>query len=75
LDVDCVDEIHILRNSQMRLESGVRSPNVDRGKLHREGDLGIEEHWVWRRDLGFDGEGQVGLGEFGVGREEGDLGE
>lgn len=71
LDADCVDEIHILRNSQMRLESGVRSPSVDRGRLHREADLGIDEHWVWRRDLGFDAQGQGALGEFGIEREEG----
>lgn len=52
LDADCVDEIHILRNSQMRLESGVMSPNLDRGKLSRDADFGSDEHWVWRRDFG-----------------------
>lgn len=52
LDADCVDEIHILRNSQMRLESGVMSPNLDRGMLHRDADFGSDEHWVWQRDFG-----------------------
>lgn len=52
LDADCVDELHILRNSQMRLESGVRSPNLDRWKLSRDADFGSDEHWVWRRDFG-----------------------
>ena len=52
LDADCVDELHILRNSQMRLESGVMSPNLDRGNLSRDADFGSDEHWVWRRDFG-----------------------
>ncbi len=52
LDADCVDEIHILRNSQMRLESGVMSPNLDRGMLHRDADFGSDEHWVWQRKVG-----------------------
>ena len=78
LDADCVDEIHILRNSQMRLESGVMSPNLDRGMLHRDADFGVDEHWVWRRDFGGIGiEAKEGLNsEFGIlGKEEGDLGE
>ena len=78
LDVDCVDELHILRNSQMRLESGVRSPNLDRGKLSRDADFGSDEHWVWQRDFGGIGiETREGLNsEFGIlGKEEGDLGE
>ena len=78
LDADCVDEIHILRNSQMRLESGVMSPNSDRGKLSRDADFGADEHWVWRRDFGGIGiEAKEGLNsEFGIlGKEEGDLGE
>ncbi len=78
LDADCVDELHILRNSQMRLESGVRSPNLDRGKLSRDADFGSDEHWVWRRDFGGMGiETEEGLNsEFGIlGKEEGDLGE
>ena len=78
LDADCVDEIHILRNSQMRLESGVMSPNLDRGKLSRDADFGVDEHWVWRRDFGGIGiEAKEGLNsEFGIlGKEEGDLGE
>ncbi|MCX6176763.1 MAG: bifunctional diaminohydroxyphosphoribosylaminopyrimidine deaminase/5-amino-6-(5-phosphoribosylamino)uracil reductase RibD [Bacteroidetes bacterium] len=52
LDADCVDEIHILRNSQMRLESGVMSPNLDRGMLYRDADFGSDEHWVWQRKVG-----------------------
>ena len=78
LDADCVDELHILRNSQMRLESGVMSPNSDRGKLSRDADFGADEHWVWRRDFGGIGiEAKEGLNsEFGIlGKEEGDLGE
>ena len=78
LDADCVDEIHILRNSQMRLESGVMSPNMDRLMLIREQDLGADEHWVWRRDfVGIGIETRGGLNsEFGIlGKEEGDLGE
>ena len=78
LDADCVDELHILRNSQMRLESGVMSPNLDRGKLSRDADFGADEHWVWRRDFGGIGiEAKEGLNsEFGIlGKEEGDLGE
>ena len=78
LDADCVDELHILRNSQMRLESGVMSPNLDRGKLSRDADFGVDEHWVWRRDFGGIGiEAKEGLNsEFGIlGKEEGDLGE
>jgi len=78
LDADCVDEIHILRNSQMRLESGVMSPNLDRGKLSRDADFGSDEHWVWQRDFGGIGiETKEGLNsEFGIlGKEEGDLAE
>ena len=52
LDADCVDELHILRNSQMRLESGVMSPNLDRMKLSRDADFGSDEHWVWQKDFG-----------------------
>jgi diaminohydroxyphosphoribosylaminopyrimidine deaminase/5-amino-6-(5-phosphoribosylamino)uracil reductase len=78
LDADCADEIHILRNSQMRLESGVMSPNLDRGMLHRDPDFGSDEHWVWRRDFGGMGiETEEGWNsEFGIlGKEEGDLAE
>ena len=77
-DVDCVDELHILRNSQMRLGSGIMSPNLDRGKLSRDADFGSDEHWVWRRDFGGMGiETEEGLNsEFGIlGKEEGDLAE
>ena len=78
LDADCVDEIHIFRNSQMRLESGVMSPNLDRMKLSRDADFGSDEHWVWRRDFGGIGieKGEGLNSEFGIlGKEEGDLGE
>jgi diaminohydroxyphosphoribosylaminopyrimidine deaminase/5-amino-6-(5-phosphoribosylamino)uracil reductase len=78
LDADCVDEIHILRNSQMHLGSGVRSPNLDRGKLSRDANFGFDEHWVWRRDLGGIGieKGEGLNSEFRIlGKEEGDLGE
>jgi diaminohydroxyphosphoribosylaminopyrimidine deaminase/5-amino-6-(5-phosphoribosylamino)uracil reductase len=76
LDADCADEIHILRNSQMHLGSGIKSPKLDRGMLIREQDLGPDEHWVWRRDFGGIGiETKEGLNsEFGIlGKEEGDL--
>jgi diaminohydroxyphosphoribosylaminopyrimidine deaminase/5-amino-6-(5-phosphoribosylamino)uracil reductase len=78
LDADCVDEIHILRNSQMHLGSGVRSPNLDRGKVSRDANFGFDEHWVWRRDLGGIGieKGEGLNSEFRIlGKEEGDLGE
>jgi diaminohydroxyphosphoribosylaminopyrimidine deaminase/5-amino-6-(5-phosphoribosylamino)uracil reductase len=78
LDADCVDDIHILRNSQMHLGSGVMSPNLDRGMLIRDADFGSDEHWVWRRDFGGIGiETKEGLNsEFGIlGKEEGDLAE
>jgi len=52
LDADCVDVVHILRNSQMHLGSGVMSPNLDRSKLIRDEDLGADEHWVWHRNFG-----------------------
>jgi diaminohydroxyphosphoribosylaminopyrimidine deaminase/5-amino-6-(5-phosphoribosylamino)uracil reductase len=55
LDADCVDDIHILRNSQMHLGSGVMSPNLDRSKLIQEQDLGADEHWVWHRNFGVTG--------------------
>jgi len=52
LDADCVDDIHILRNSQMHLGSGIESPNLDRSILIREQNLGADEHWVWHRNFG-----------------------
>jgi diaminohydroxyphosphoribosylaminopyrimidine deaminase/5-amino-6-(5-phosphoribosylamino)uracil reductase len=55
LDADCVDDIHILRNSQMHLGSGVMSPNLDRSMLIRGHDLGADEHWVWHRNFGVTG--------------------
>jgi len=78
LDADCVDDIHILRNSQMHLGSGVMSPNLDRGMLNRDADFGSDEHWVWRRDFGGIGiETKEGLNsEFGIlGKVEGDRAE
>jgi diaminohydroxyphosphoribosylaminopyrimidine deaminase/5-amino-6-(5-phosphoribosylamino)uracil reductase len=78
LDADCVDDIHILRNSQMHLGSGVMSPNLDRGLLIRDADFGSDEHWVWRRDFGGIGiETKEGLNsEFGIlGKVEGDRAE
>jgi hypothetical protein len=50
-----VDDIHILRNSQMHLGSGVMSPNLDRGMLIRDADFGSDEHWVWHRNFGVTG--------------------
>jgi diaminohydroxyphosphoribosylaminopyrimidine deaminase/5-amino-6-(5-phosphoribosylamino)uracil reductase len=78
LDADCLDEVHILRNSQMHLGSGIESPNLDRSKLIREQDLGADEHWVWHRNFGVTGiETKEGLNsEFGIlGKEEGDRAE
>ena len=61
---DCVDEVHILRNSQLHLGSGVLSPRLDRTRLNRDEDLGADEHWVWQRDLGgVDVESGTGFGD------------
>ena len=51
-DVDCVDELHVLRNAAMVLGDGVKSPRIGNLELWREADLGLDEHWVWERDLG-----------------------
>jgi diaminohydroxyphosphoribosylaminopyrimidine deaminase/5-amino-6-(5-phosphoribosylamino)uracil reductase len=78
LDADCVDDIHILRNSQMHLGSGIESPKLDRSMLIRGHDLGADEHWVWHRNFGVTGiETKEGLNsEFGIlGKEEGDRAE
>jgi hypothetical protein len=78
LDADCVDDIHILRNSQMHLGSGIESPNLDRGMLIRDADFGSDEHWVWHRNFRVTGiETKEGLNsEFGIlGKEEGDRAE
>lgn len=64
-EAGCVDEVHILRNSQMELGSGTKSPNLDRGILRRDKDLGADEHWVWKRDFG----------GMGIETEEGDRAE
>ena len=52
VDADCVDDIHILRNSQMKLGAGIKSPNLDRAILKRDQDFGADEHWIWQRDFG-----------------------
>jgi diaminohydroxyphosphoribosylaminopyrimidine deaminase / 5-amino-6-(5-phosphoribosylamino)uracil reductase len=51
-DVDCVDEVHVLRNAAMVLGDGVKSPRIGNLEMRREDDLGLDEHWVWERDLG-----------------------
>ena len=51
-DADCVDEVHVLRNAAMVLGGGVKSPRIGNLELRREDDLGLDEHWVWERDLG-----------------------
>lgn len=51
-DVDCVDEVHVLRNAAMVLEDGVKSPRIGNLEMRREDDLGLDERWVWERDLG-----------------------
>lgn len=65
VDADCVDEIHILRNSQMQLGAGIKSPNLDRVILRRDQDFGADEHWNWQRDFG----------GIDIGTEEGDRAE
>jgi hypothetical protein len=78
LDADCVDDIHILRNSQMHLGSGIESPKLDRSMLIRGHDLGADEHWVWHRNFRVTGiETKEGLNsEFGIlGKVEGDRAE
>jgi len=51
-DADCVDEVHVLRNAAMVLGGGVKSPRIGNLELRRGDDLGLDEHWVWERDLG-----------------------
>jgi len=51
-EADCVDEVHMLRNAAMVLGDGVKSPRIGNLELWREDDLGLDEHWVWERDLG-----------------------
>jgi diaminohydroxyphosphoribosylaminopyrimidine deaminase/5-amino-6-(5-phosphoribosylamino)uracil reductase len=50
-DADCVDEVHVLRNAAMVLGEGVKSPRIGNLEMRREDDLGLDEHWVWKRDL------------------------
>lgn len=80
LDADCVDDIHILRNSQMQLGAGIKSPNLDRAILKRDQDFGADEHWIWQRDFMSDSNGNQGVGlnlngGIGIGTEEGDRAE
>jgi diaminohydroxyphosphoribosylaminopyrimidine deaminase/5-amino-6-(5-phosphoribosylamino)uracil reductase len=50
-DADCVDEVHVLRNAAMVLGEGVKSPSIGNLGMRWEDDLGLDEHWVWQRDL------------------------
>ena len=50
--MDCVHEVHVLRNAAMVLGDGVKSPRIGNLEMRREDDLGLDEHWVWERDLG-----------------------
>jgi diaminohydroxyphosphoribosylaminopyrimidine deaminase / 5-amino-6-(5-phosphoribosylamino)uracil reductase len=51
-EADCVDEVHVLRNAAMVLGGGVKSPRIGNLEIRRADDLGLDEHWVWERDLG-----------------------
>jgi diaminohydroxyphosphoribosylaminopyrimidine deaminase/5-amino-6-(5-phosphoribosylamino)uracil reductase len=51
-EADCVDEVHVLRNPEMVLGGGVKSPSMENMALRRLNDLGGDAHWVWERDLG-----------------------
>lgn len=51
-EADCVDEVHVLRNPEMVLGGGVKSPRMENMALRRLNDLGGDAHWVWERDLG-----------------------
>jgi diaminohydroxyphosphoribosylaminopyrimidine deaminase/5-amino-6-(5-phosphoribosylamino)uracil reductase len=51
-EADCVDEVHVLRNPEMVLGGGVKSPRMENMVLRRLNDLGGDAHWVWERDLG-----------------------
>ena len=50
-DADCMDEVHVLRNAAMVLGDGVKSPSIGNLEMRREDDLGLDEHWIWKRDL------------------------
>ena len=50
-EADCVDEVHVLRNAAMVLGDGVKSPRIGNLEMRREDDLGLDEHWIWKRDL------------------------
>jgi diaminohydroxyphosphoribosylaminopyrimidine deaminase/5-amino-6-(5-phosphoribosylamino)uracil reductase len=50
-DADCVDRVHVLRNAAMVLGEGVKSPSIGNLEMRREDDLGLDEHWIWKRDL------------------------
>ena len=50
--VDCVDQVHLLRNETVVLETGVKSPQIPEGMaLERVEDIGGDAHWVWEREL------------------------
>ena len=51
-EADCLDEVHVLRNPEMVLGGGVKSPRMENMVLRRLNDLGGDAHWVWERDLG-----------------------
>jgi len=51
-EADCVDVVHVLRNPEMVLGGGVKSPRMENMVLRRLEDLGGDAHWVWERDLG-----------------------
>jgi diaminohydroxyphosphoribosylaminopyrimidine deaminase / 5-amino-6-(5-phosphoribosylamino)uracil reductase len=51
-EADCVDEVHVLRNAAMVLGDGVKSPRIGNLEMRRADDLGLDERWVWERDLG-----------------------
>ena len=50
-DADCVDEVRVLRIAAMVLGEGVTSPRIGNLEMRREDDLGLDEHWIWKRDL------------------------
>ena len=50
--VDCVDQVHVLRNESLILETGVKSPRMpSRVQLERVEDIGGDSHWLWERAL------------------------
>ena len=50
--LDCVDQVHVLRNESLVLETGVKSPRMpSRVQLERVEDIGGDSHWLWERAL------------------------